>query len=156
MHCGLCSPPPSQAHRRCHCTHVYCVDLDASASLTRMCSVSLIIRPHIPHGAALASSWDIHPLILYISKLSKMSKHHLDSLYMHSSWSPRIALIAALTADTSALLLVCDPTAGRVTLGHSPCGKYTPYPACLRTCDPSTQACTFTSSSKKSGTDSAS
>ena len=83
-----------------------------------------------------------------------MSTHHLESLYRHSSSSLRTMVMAARNTDTSALLFVCGPTTGSLTFGYSPCGKYTPYPVCPRTSDPSTHGCILVVSSKKSGTDS--
>ena len=60
----------------------------------------------------------IHACLLYNGKLLKMSTYHLESLQKHSSWVLRTARIRALTAETSALSMVCGPTTGSLMLSY--------------------------------------
>ena len=92
---------------------------------------------------------------LHSCRLPKMSTHHLESLYRHNSWVLRTARKPALTADTSAPLFVCSPSAGSLMLPYSPWGKKTPNPARPWISDPSTRACILVESNRCSGMDSA-
>ena len=98
----------------------------------------------------------IHARLLYNCKLLKTSTHHLESLYKHSSRVLLTARIPTLTAETSALFLVCFLTTGWLMFPNSAWGKYTPYPARHPISDPFVQAWTFVESRRKFGTNSAS
>ena len=52
----------------------------------------------------------IHRLRLYIHRLEKRSTHHFELVYRHSSSKTSTRCIAALAAETSALLFVWAPT----------------------------------------------